>query len=123
MFRLADAYLMYAEAVLRGGGGSRAQALSYVNQIRQRAAGDNSRAVTDAQLTLKLVLDERARCAAKLEAAVSGECVCEHCEPAIAAMVVFRRAVAGTDINGWWDNGANAIAFSRGKKGFVAISE
>ena len=34
----------------------------------------------------------------------------------------FRRVVAGTDINHWWDNGANAIAFSRGDKGFVAIN-
>ena len=34
----------------------------------------------------------------------------------------FRRVVAGTDVNHWWDNGANAIAFSRGGKGFVAIN-
>jgi alpha-amylase len=37
-------------------------------------------------------------------------------------MVRFRRVVAGTDINHWWDDGANAIAFSRGSKGFVAIN-
>jgi alpha-amylase len=37
-------------------------------------------------------------------------------------MVGFRRVVAGTAINQWWDNGANAIAFSRGNKGFVAIN-
>jgi len=37
-------------------------------------------------------------------------------------MVRFRRVVAGTDINHWWDDGGNAIAFSRGDKGFVAIS-
>ena len=37
-------------------------------------------------------------------------------------MVSFRRVVAGTDVNHWWDNGANAIAFSRGNKGFVAIN-
>ena len=36
MFRLADAYLMYAEAVLRGGqGGSATEALDYVNDIRR----------------------------------------------------------------------------------------
>jgi hypothetical protein len=58
MFRLADAYLIYAEASLRGGGGSRATALDYVNQIRRRsAAGD----ITDAQLTLPFILDERGR--------------------------------------------------------------
>jgi hypothetical protein len=61
MFRLADAYLIYAEAVLRGGGGSRATALGYVNQLRQRAYGDNSGDITDAELTLDFILDERSR--------------------------------------------------------------
>ncbi|MEM9987151.1 MAG: RagB/SusD family nutrient uptake outer membrane protein, partial [Bacteroidota bacterium] len=37
MFRLADVYLMYAEAVVRGGGGSESQALDLVNQLRNRA--------------------------------------------------------------------------------------
>src|SRR2546430_9531280 len=37
-------------------------------------------------------------------------------------MVRFRRVVAGTDNNHWWDDGGNALAFSRGDKGFVAIS-
>ena len=31
--------------------------------------------------------------------------------------------MAGSDINHWWDDGANAIAFSRGDKGFVAIND
>jgi hypothetical protein len=61
MFRLGDAYLMYAEAVLRGGGGTRAQALTYVNQLRARAYGNASGNITDAQLTLPFLLDERAR--------------------------------------------------------------
>lgn len=61
MFRLADAYLMYAEAVLRGGGGSRAQAVDYVNQLRTRAFGSASGNITEAQLTLPFLLDERAR--------------------------------------------------------------
>ena len=61
MFRLADAYLIYAEAVLRGGGGTRAQALTYVNAIRQRAYGNTSGNITDAQLTLDFILDERGR--------------------------------------------------------------
>lgn len=61
MFRLGDAYLMYAEAVLRGGGGSRAEALGYVNALRTRAYGDTSGNITDAQLTLGFILDERAR--------------------------------------------------------------
>lgn len=61
VFRLADAYLMYAEAVLRGGGGSRAQALTYVNALRQRAYGNASGNVSDAQLTLDFILAERTR--------------------------------------------------------------
>ncbi|HCX24808.1 MAG: RagB/SusD family nutrient uptake outer membrane protein [Flammeovirgaceae bacterium] len=62
MFRLADAYLMYAEAVLRGGtGGSIAQALTYVNALRERAYGDGSGNITSGQLTLDFILDERAR--------------------------------------------------------------
>lgn len=61
-------------------------------------------------------------CAAHMEAAVPGEWVCEHRDPAIVGMVGFRRAVAGTGLSHWWDNGANAIAFSRGDRGFVALS-
>ena len=61
MFRLADAYLMYAEAVLRGGGGSRGQALTYINQLRTRAYGDASGNISDADLTLDFVLNERGR--------------------------------------------------------------
>jgi len=61
MFRLADAYLMYAEAVKRGGGGSPTQALAYVNALRQRAYGNASGNITDAQLTLDFILDERGR--------------------------------------------------------------
>lgn len=60
MFRLADVYLMYAEAVLRGGtGGSTAQAMQYVNAIRQRAYGNATGNVT--ALTLDFILQERAR--------------------------------------------------------------
>ncbi len=61
MFRLADAYLIYAEAVLRGGGGSTATALSYVNMIRERAFGSPAGDITPAQLTLPFILDERGR--------------------------------------------------------------
>jgi hypothetical protein len=61
MFRLADAYLMYAEAHLRGGGGTAQQALDYVNAIRQRAYGDNSGDITAPELTLPFILDERGR--------------------------------------------------------------
>jgi alpha-amylase len=57
-----------------------------------------------------------------METATIGQWVCEHRDPYIANMVGFRRVVAGSDINHWWDNGANALAFTRGDKGFVAIN-
>jgi alpha-amylase len=61
-------------------------------------------------------------CAPSLEQAAIGQWVCEHRDPMIEAMVGFRHVVAGTAVTDWWDDGANAIAFSRGDKGFVAIS-
>lgn len=66
MFRLADAYLMYAEAVLRGGsGGDMNTALGYVNAIRTRpgdvANGNAVGAVTLDDLDLDFILAERAR--------------------------------------------------------------
>jgi starch-binding outer membrane protein, SusD/RagB family len=42
IFRLADAYLIYVEAHLRGGGGGAGTALGYLNEIRQRAYGNTS---------------------------------------------------------------------------------
>jgi len=57
-----------------------------------------------------------------IDPATVGQWVCEHRDPSIRSMVRFRRAVTGTNVNHWWDNGANAIAFTRGDKGFVAIN-
>ena len=61
-------------------------------------------------------------CASRLETAVVGTWVCEHRDPSILRMVGFRRTVAGSDVNHWWSNGSNAIAFSRGHRGFVMIN-
>ncbi|MBW3546062.1 MAG: RagB/SusD family nutrient uptake outer membrane protein [Bacteroidetes bacterium] len=62
MFRLADIYLTYAEAVLRGGsGGDAATALQYINLLRERAFDGTSGNVTAAQLDLDFILNERAR--------------------------------------------------------------
>ena len=62
MFRLADVYLMYAEAVLRGGqGGDLGTALTLVNDIRTRAYGDPTGNITADKLDLPFILDERAR--------------------------------------------------------------
>lgn len=61
MFRLADAYLMYAEIVLRGGGGDMGTAVGYINALRQRAYGNASGNISSNDLTLNFILDERAR--------------------------------------------------------------
>ena len=62
LFRLADVYLMYGEAVARGGQrGDAATALGYVNELRRRAFGDDSGNVTEADLTVDFYLDERCR--------------------------------------------------------------
>lgn len=61
MFRLADAYLMYAEASLRGGGGSAGAAVGYINELRGRAYGDTSGDIAQADLTLDFIIDERSR--------------------------------------------------------------
>jgi hypothetical protein len=61
LFRLADAYLMYAEVAVRGGGGSIPQAVEYVNALRERAYGGPGQNITAADLTLDFILDERAR--------------------------------------------------------------
>lgn len=60
MFRLSDAYLMYAEAAVRTNT-NRAQALSYINALRTRAFGNTTHNITDAQMTLPFILDERGR--------------------------------------------------------------
>jgi hypothetical protein len=57
LFRLADAYLMYAELAPRGQG-SISQAATYVNTLRTRAGAAS---VTSSNITLDFVLDERAR--------------------------------------------------------------
>lgn len=62
MFRLADVYLMYAEAVLRGGqGGDPGTSLDLVNQLRVRSYGDEAGNISASELTLDFILDERAR--------------------------------------------------------------
>ena len=59
LFRLGEQYLIYAEAVLRGGtGGSLATATTYINMLRTRAAAAS---IVQANLTLPFILDERGR--------------------------------------------------------------
>jgi hypothetical protein len=62
MFRLADAYLMYAEAVVRGGsGGDRGTALGYINALRARAYNGASGNIADGDMTESFMLEERGR--------------------------------------------------------------
>ena len=65
LFRLADIYLMYAEAVVRGGqGGSVETAVGYVNALRYRAYGNDDHAIDAAWLqadNYRNILNERGR--------------------------------------------------------------
>lgn len=61
MFRLGDAYLMYAEAHLRGGGGDLNQAVDYVNALRERSYGNTDGNIATSDLNLDFILDERSR--------------------------------------------------------------
>ncbi len=61
MFRLADAYLMYAEAFVRGGGGDATTAVGYINKLRERAYGNTNGNITTNDLTLDFILSERSR--------------------------------------------------------------
>lgn len=75
MFRLADVYLMYAEAVARGGaGGDLATAVGYVNELRRRGYGSTDYDIdatwlsanakvagTSASVAYGNILNERAR--------------------------------------------------------------
>jgi hypothetical protein len=62
IFRLAEIYLIYAEAVARGGtGGSNATALGYLSQLAIRGRPNDPNASTYPQLTLPYILNERGR--------------------------------------------------------------
>jgi len=69
LFRLADFYLMYAEAQMRKDGATNgnstanadATSLGYINALRERANDGNFANVTAGQVTLDFLIDERAR--------------------------------------------------------------
>jgi len=62
IFRLADAYMMRAEALFRLGGASNIDAaVADINLIRDRAYGNTSGRITAGQLTLDFLCDERGR--------------------------------------------------------------
>jgi len=59
LFRLADVYLMYAEAVLRQEGMANSTAVDLINALRTRA--NNPNLISSNELTLPFILDERSR--------------------------------------------------------------
>ncbi|MEO8771601.1 MAG: RagB/SusD family nutrient uptake outer membrane protein [Ferruginibacter sp.] len=62
IFRLAEIYLIYAEAVVRGGtGGDNTTALGYLQQLAVRGRPADPNASSFPQLTLQYILDERGR--------------------------------------------------------------
>src|SRR5690606_31799052 len=61
LIRLAEIYLNYAEATLRGGGGDVGTAVNKINELRNRAYGGPSGNISTSDLTLDFILDERSR--------------------------------------------------------------
>ena len=61
LIRLAEIYLNYAEATIRGGGGDLNTAVTLVNQIRERGFGGSSGQISSGELTLDFKIDERSR--------------------------------------------------------------
>jgi hypothetical protein len=60
IFRLGEAYLIYAEAAVRTGTNV-AQGVTYFNLLRERGFGNATHDVTAAQMTLDTILAERGR--------------------------------------------------------------
>ncbi|KAF5306201.1 hypothetical protein FQR65_LT07478 [Abscondita terminalis] len=48
--------------------------------------------------------------------------ICEHRWRQIYNMIKFKNVTQGTDLNHWWSDGDQKIAFCRGRKGFVAFT-
>lgn len=69
LFRLADAYLMFAEAQMRKDGATNgssttnvsSESLTYINSLRERANDGNFANVATGDVTLDFLIDERAR--------------------------------------------------------------
>jgi len=61
LIRLAEIYLNYAEATIRGGGGNPGLAVDKINELRLRAYGDTSGNITSSDLSLDFIIDERSK--------------------------------------------------------------
>jgi hypothetical protein len=108
LFRFADVYLMYAEAVVRGGaGGTIGKALEYVNLVRDRS---NASLITLNDLNLSFLIDERSR---EL-----------HWESHRRQDLIRFGLYTGGNYNwAWKGNGANGIAIANFKALYPMPSE
>ncbi|MNK07428.1 Alpha-amylase precursor [compost metagenome] len=69
----------------------------------------------DVNFRLVDILNEKNQCRAPW--------TCEHRLPEVAAMVGFRNKTdSAFSVSDWWSNGRDALSFSRGSQGFVAIN-
>jgi len=113
LFRLADVYLMYAEAQMRNDGATNgsstanasAQSLTYINSLRERANDGNFANVTASDVTLGFIIDERAR-----ELHWEGH--------RRQDLIRFGAYTGGTYNWAWKGNGVNGIAISNNLKLF-----
>ena len=113
LFRLADVYLMYAEAQMRNDGATNgsgtanasAQSLTYINALRERANDGNFANVTTGEVTLNFLIDERAR-ELHWEAHRRQD------------LIRFGKYTGGTYNWAWKGNGVNGIAISTNLKLF-----
>jgi len=107
LFRLADAYLMYAECAVRGASNATtSQAVTYVNALRERANNGSTVAnVSAGDLTLDFILDERAR-ELHWEAHRRQD------------LIRFGKYTGGSYNWAWKGNGSNGIAISNNLKVF-----
>ncbi|TMM31519.1 RagB/SusD family nutrient uptake outer membrane protein [Polaribacter aestuariivivens] len=99
LFRLADVYLMYAEAHLRGGAGATvANVEGYINALRTRANNPQNN-LTISDINLSFIIDERAR-ELHWEAHRRQD------------LIRFGRFTGGNYNWAWKGNGTNGIALS-----------
>jgi hypothetical protein len=113
LFRLADVYLMYAEAQMRNDGATNgsstanasSQSLTYINSLRERANDGNFANVATGDVTLDFIIDERSR-ELHWEAHRRQD------------LIRFAKYTGGSYNWAWKGNGVNGIAISPNLKLF-----
>lgn len=113
LFRLADVYLMYAEAQMRNDGATNgsstanvsSQSLTYINSLRERANDGNFANVAASDVTLDFLIDERSR-----ELHWEGH--------RRQDLIRFGKYTGGSYNWAWKGNGVNGIAISPNLKLF-----